>query len=88
MIDVRVPQKFQFGLKSAVTVVLAVGTVGVTAFWKISDERNDIRYVPRREYEQKQQALEQTLLRIEAGQEEARKDIKDLLKAQRHHREQ
>lgn len=82
-IAVRIPGKFQIGLKTAVGAIVAIGTLGVTIFWMYSDKHNDERYVPKvwlESYDKDQSRVLQQLQKQEVVQDEMRKDIKELLK--------
>jgi hypothetical protein len=75
---------------AAISVLIAIGSIGVTSFWLYSDKHNTEVFLPRSEYkkdqeqyQKDQQSLAIILERIEKRQDESSKDIKDILKEQR-----
>lgn len=60
IINVKLPNRFHVGPKTALAILVFIGTTGVTAFWQYSDARNTITFLPRNEYE-KNRTFDQTL---------------------------
>jgi len=79
IIAVKVPKRFQLTVTQAFTILLFIGSTGVTAFWLYSDKHNTDLFVPRTEYAKDQKAVDEKLDKIDRNQEEMQKDIKKLL---------
>jgi hypothetical protein len=76
----KIPKRLSLTFAQSVGILIAIGTVGITAFWLHSDKHNGEIFVPRAEYSKDQKVTEEKLNKIDRSQEEMNRDIKEILK--------
>ena len=86
-LTVKLPPKLKIGTKTALSILIGIGAIGVTAFWQYSDKHNSDLFLSKDEYvkDQSQREKDQQRILLEIGkvdkrQEEMQRDIKELLK--------
>lgn len=79
LISGKLPTKFELTWKSATTLLIFMGGVGVTAFWLYSDHHNDELFLTKVKYHEDQEQYRRDQKKIDKDLEEIKTDQRHLI---------